>query len=200
MKIIGITGPTGAGKSLVCKYFEELGIPCIDADRVYHNLLIPPSDCLDAIRASFGDVVFSCDGKLDRASLATVVFSNPQKLDLLNRTVLGKVLCELRLIIADYRRRGFDTVIVDAPTLIESGFHKECSAVISVLSPKENRLSRIKERDSLSDEKASERINAQKSDDFYKENSSLVIINDKDEKALRASIKKILPQLGITKK
>ncbi len=197
MRIIGITGPTGAGKSLICNYLKELNIPCIDADSVYHELLLPPSDCLDAIRAAFGGDIFSSDGKLDRAKLALIVFNDPKKLDLLNRTVLGKVLCEIRLIISDYRRKGFDTVAVDAPTLIESGFHKECSIVISILAPEEDRMKRIIERDSLSDQKAMERIKAQKSNEFYKENSDCVIINDGDLEALKNSLLNVLKQIKI---
>ncbi len=198
MKIIGITGPTGAGKSLVCKHFEELNIPTIDADRVYHSMLLPPSECLDAIRRSFGDGVFTPDGKLDRARLASIVFANPKKLDLLNKTVLGRVLTELRLIIADYRRRGFDAVVVDAPTLIESGFYKECTAVISVLAPKEDRLARIIERDCLEETAAKQRINAQKSDDFYREHSDYMIFNDKNSEALKAALDGIADKLELT--
>ena len=195
MRIIGITGPTGSGKSMICRYFQESGIPCIDADSVYHRLLLPPSDCLNAIRMSFGNEIFSADGQLDRAKLAAIVFSDPQKLDILNKTVLGKVLCEIRNIIADYRRKGFDTVAVDAPTLIESGFNKECSSVICVLAPKEQRTSRIIERDCLSDEKAAQRVNAQKSDSFYIENSDFTIMNDGDVEKLKKCTLDVINQI-----
>ncbi len=197
MKLIGITGPTGAGKSIICKYFEELNIPFIDADSVYHNMLTPPSECLDAIRAAFGDAIFSPDGRLDRAKLGAIVFSCPEMLDKLNRTVLKRVLCELRRLISDYRRRGFDTVVIDAPTLIESGFHKECTAVIAVLATPEHRTVRIKERDCLTDQSAKQRISAQKSDDFYREHSDFTIINDGDLDTLRSQVYSILPRLGI---
>ena len=64
MKIIGITGPSGSGKSLLCRSLEQNQVFCIDADKVYHSLLIPPSRCLDAIREKFGDGVFLPDGSL----------------------------------------------------------------------------------------------------------------------------------------
>lgn len=195
MNIIGITGPTGSGKSVLCEYLADVNIPCIDADRVYHSLLLPPSECLDAIRRAFGDEIFSSDGKLDRAKLGAIVFCDPQKLELLNRTVLGNVLCEIRNIIFDYSRKGFDTVAVDAPTLIESGFYKECSTVISVLAPKEIRLARIIERDCLSEEKALLRINAQKSDEFYREYSNVVIENNGNLKQLKKEIENVINNL-----
>ena len=195
--IIGITGPTGAGKSHLCLYLKEKNIPCIDADGVYHSMLVPPSDCLDAIRAAFGDGVFTADGELDRAALGAQVFSSHEKLELLNRTVLDKVLQEIRRLIADYNHQGFDTVAVDAPTLIESGFHKECSYVISVLAPAEQRLGRIKVRDHLSEEKAELRLKAQKSDDFYIAASDRVLYNDGDTEKLRNSIEALISELGI---
>ena len=192
MNIIGITGPTGAGKSALCKRLAEMGIPCIDADQVYHSLLLPPSECLNAIRRAFGDEIFSPDGKLDRTKLGAIVFADQKKLDLLNKTVLGNVLCEIRAIIDEYRHKGFDCVAVDAPTLIESGFYKECSKVISVLAPQEIRLARIIERDCLSEEKAQLRINAQKSDDFYRQYSDIVIHNDGNRQKLDEEIEKVI--------
>lgn len=192
MKIIGITGPTGAGKSVLHNYFENKGIPCIDADSVYHQMLIPPSDCLDAIRYEFGDRVFAPDGSLDRAHLGAIVFASPEKLEILNRTVLGKVLCKIRSLISDYGQNGFNSVVVDAPTLIESGFNKECSAVISILAPAEMRIQRIMQRDSLTREKAELRIKAQKSDDFYRAHSDIVILNDEGQEQLESKMSEAL--------
>ena len=196
MNIIGITGPTGAGKSLLCVELKKANIPCIDADKVYHSLLLPPSECLNALRRAFGDEIFSDDGKLDRAKLGAIVFNSPEKLELLNKTVLGNVLCEIRNIISDYKHKGFSTVAVDAPTLIESGFYKECSTVISVLASKETRLARIMERDSLTEEKAKLRINAQKSDEFYEEYSDIIIKNNGNQKQFKEEIESIIKTIG----
>lgn len=197
MNVIGITGPTGSGKSLVCDFLQKQNIPCIDADEVYHKMLLPPSECLDAIRSAFGDALFLPDGNLNRAALAEIVFNDSQKLELLNETVLGIVLKKIRSIIASYAQNGVDTIAVDAPTLIESGFHKECSTVISVLAPKEQRFLRIIERDGLSEQRASERIAAQKSDSFYVESSDFVITNDTDSENLKNQLFDILKKLGI---
>ena len=196
MKIIGITGPTGAGKSILRDWFEMNNIPCIDADDVYHKMLIPPSECLDALRQEFGDGIFAPDGTLDRAKLGAIVFSSPEKLELLNRTVLDKVLCRIRSLISEHKKNGYDSVAVDAPTLIESGFNTECSIVISILAPKQVRKQRIMERDSLSLDKAELRVNAQKDDEFYRDHSDVVIVNDKGrdhlEKEISSALAKIL--------
>ena len=153
-------------------------IPCIDADGVYHSLLLPPSDCLDAIRRVFGEGVFLDSGELDRVALGTIVFQDSEKLELLNSTVLDFVLDEIRRMIKDYGKKGYGTVAVDAPTLIESGFNRECTAVISVLAPESVRLARIMDRDSITEEKARMRIAAQKKDEFYKKASDFVLVND----------------------
>jgi dephospho-CoA kinase len=150
----------------------------IDADALYHSLLVPPSECLDAIKAAFGECVIAPDGTLDRAALGAVVFSNEKKLALLNETVLSRVLVRIREVIASYAESGAIAVAVDAPTLIESGFNRECDFVLSILAPKRDRIERIMARDSISREKAELRINAQKDDEFYIKASNAVLIND----------------------
>ncbi len=76
MKIIGLTGPSGAGKGEVGAILRERGIPVIDTDRVYHELLVPPSPCLDALVEAFGCDILASDGALDRAALASLVFAD----------------------------------------------------------------------------------------------------------------------------
>ena len=183
MFIIGITGPTGAGKSLFSHYLRARGITVIDADEVYHSLLIPPSDCLDALRRAFGNNVFSENGTLDRPLLAKIVFGKPEQLALLNQTVLGFVLDRIRQHITHLEQDGETVVAVDAPTLIESGFHRECDRVISVLADPEIRMERILRRDKITSEAAHARIHAQKSDDFYRAHSDLILTNNTSEDA-----------------
>ena len=180
MKIIGVTGPTGAGKSLFGECARKLGIESINADEVYHSLLIPPSACLTELRKAFGDGVFTPSGELSREALGKIVFSDPEKLSLLNSTVLKIVLEEIRGMIIQLERRGDKLVVIDGPTLIESGFHKECDVVVSVLASKETRIERIIARDKISRDRAVERINAQKSDSFYINASTHIINNDGD--------------------
>ena len=196
MKIIGVTGPTGSGKTLLTEYFASLDITTINADELYHSMLIPPSACLDAIREKFGDSVFSESGELSREKLGKIVFNDKEKLDLLNATVLGIVLDEIRRQIAILKRTGNDFLIIDAPTLIESGFHRECDTVISVIAPKNERIRRISLRDRISVERATEHVRAQKEDSFYTENSHEVIYNDSTESdfilKIKETTKKIL--------
>ena len=195
MKIIGITGPTGAGKSLLSGYMREKGIPVIDADEVYHSLLVPPSSCLDALRAAFGDEVFSEDGGLDRQALSKIVFNDKEKLQLLNDTVLGFVLDQAREMLDGYEAEGYSLAAVDAPTLIESGFDRECHAVVSVLSAPEIRVNRIMERDCIDRDAAEMRVRAQREDSFYTEHSDIVLVNDGGESEFYKKCEKLLKEL-----
>lgn len=180
MKIIGVTGPTGAGKSLFGECARKLGIEAINADEVYHSMLVPPSACLTELRKAFGDCIFKPSGELSREALGKIVFSDPEKLSLLNSTVLKIVLEEIRGMIIQLERRGDKLVVIDGPTLIESGFHKECDVVVSVLASKDTRIERIIARDKISRDRAVARVNAQNPDSFYIDASTHIINNDGD--------------------
>lgn len=195
MKIIGVTGPSGSGKSLLCQRLSKKGFSVIDADDVYHKLLIPPSDCIDALRGAFGNTVFKEDGTLDRKALSEIVFHDEEKLNLLNTTVHGFVLDKIRKMISELEENGCSTVAVDAPTLIESGFHKECHTVLTVLCPPEIRTERIMARDGISAEAARTRTLAQKPDSFYIEHSDFVLTNRWDEKNFELEIDEVIDKL-----
>ncbi len=197
MKIIGITGPSGSGKTLLSEYFSSLGYPVIDADELYHSMLLPPSECLNAIRAAFGDEVFFSSGELDRQALAALVFADAERLALLNRTVLDMVLCRIRELLTELEGDGHTAAAVDAPTLIESGFDKECDEVISVISLPDIRVKRICVRDGITEEKALERVRAQKSDEFYVSHSSAVLTNNGSEKEFKKKIIELVKALGL---
>ena len=197
MRVIGITGPSGAGKSLLTDYISYREIPCIDADEVYHGLLTAPTKCVEALRKAFGDCIVAPDGSVDRAALGAIVFNSPEKLKLLNSTVLPHVLDHIRLMIAAIAKNGYRTVVVDAPTLIESGFNRECDTVVSVLAPRDIRIERIQARDSISRERAELRVNAQKDDDFYRSNSHYVIENANDEENFKREINALISELGL---
>ena len=198
MKVIGLTGPSGAGKTLFCKFAERCGVPSIDADRIYHDLLVPPSSCLDEIVAAFGREVLSANGTLNRAALAALVFGPSEtsraKLALLNRITHKYVTEKIRARLKEEEGRGTPAVLVDAPALFESEFDKSCDCTVALLATPETRRKRIMERDSLSGEKADQRILAQPSDDFYIQRSDFVIRNTGSEKELSRAVEAFLSQ------
>ena len=190
-RIIGITGPSGSGKSLLCKHLADTGIHCIDADAVYHGMLLPPSRCLDELVRVFGADLLSENGEIDRRVLSTRVFSDPLQLKLLNDTVLPIVIDEINRIIGDLISKGAQAVAIDAPTLIESGFYRSCDMIIAVLAPVEVRLERIIARDGISRERAMQRILSQKEDSFYSSVADVTIFNTNGEADFEKTAKEI---------
>ena len=201
IKIIGLTGPSGAGKTTLCNIADEFSIKSIDTDAVYHSLLLPPSLCLDELVTEFGKQILYPDGKLNRAALASIVFDEQDteraKLAKLGKITHKYVLEESRKIIRSADDRGEAAIIVDAPALYESGFDKECDFVICLLADKKLRLSRIIDRDHISEDKASARLESQKDDSFYSSRAHHVITNNGDSSSMRADLQKILRDRGI---
>lgn len=200
MMVLGLTGPTGAGKGAVAALFlETYGIPSIDTDRVYHELLIPPSECLNELVSAFGKEILTAEGCLDRPTLSKIVFSDPtrEKQLLLNRITHKYVLKRTSEMLERYRCSEVPAILVDAPLLYESGFDSKCDAVIAVLAPIEVRKQRIMARDGLSEERADARLRMQKTDDFYTSKARYVIVNDNDLTALYERIAQIVSDLGV---
>ena len=171
MKILGLTGPSGAGKTLFSFFLCAKGYPCINADELYHSMLNPPSVLLDAIRSEFGDAFFNENGELDRKALGNLVFSRKEKLELLNATVLPLVIKKIQKIATEYEKNGAKLLIIDAPTLFEAGYDKSCDITVSILAPTDLRVERISERDEISYTDALLRTTAQKNDYYNCHNS-----------------------------
>lgn len=195
LKIIGLTGPSGAGKTLFSFFLCAKGCPCINADELYHSMLIPPSILLDSIRREFGDEFFNENGELDRKALGKFVFSSKEKLELLNATVLPLVIEKMQKIANDYEKNGAKLLVIDAPTLFEAGYDKSCDITVSILAPENIRVERISERDEISIDDAVLRTNAQKNDSFYYERSDRIIINDSTEDALKEKANALICEL-----
>lgn len=197
MLVIGLTGPTGAGKGAVAAIFEGYGIPVINADRVYHELITPPSSCLQELVEAFGKEILLPDGSLNRRTLASMVFSDPSAQELLNTITHRYVMEEIKTRMERLRREGVPVAALDAPQLFEAGAHKACGAVISVLADRQTRLERIMHRDSITADAAMRRILAQKSDEFFKTHSDYIIENSGNIELLAPQIHRILAELGV---
>ena len=195
MKILGLTGPSGSGKTLFSRFLGSRGYPCINADELYHSMLVPPSPLLEAIRAEFGDSFFNENGKLDRKALGKLVFSSKESLERLNATVLPPVIDKIRDIAKYYEQNGAKILIIDAPTLFEAGYDKSCDITVSILAPASLRVERISERDEISEADALLRTQAQKDDSFYYERSDIVIVNDSKEEALKQRAEALICEL-----
>lgn len=201
MKIIGLTGPSGAGKGALCECLARYGLPVIDADRTYHELLLPPSACLDEMVRAFGKDILTPDGTLDRAAMASLVFADTpdakERLALLNRITHRHVTERTLALLDEFRAAGKSAALIDAPLLIEAGLHEGCDVVVAVLADREVRLARLIARDNKDRAAILARMDAQPSDEFYISHADIVVQNNGDEQALAAESVRILRHVGV---
>ncbi len=175
-KIIGVTGPTGAGKSTITAYLKNKGCYIIDADALARQALQKGSDCLVQVCAVFGDDILNSDGTLNRQLLAKKAFSTPENTQRLNNITHPWIFMQVIKIIDDIRKSNSNPVILfDAPVLFESKMDILCDYVLAVVAPLEIRKERIMKRDSITAENADIRINAQHKDEFYISRSEFAI-------------------------
>ena len=156
MKVLGITGGSGCGKTTLLQAAEELGFRCIDCDALYHELLRSNRAMLAELKAQF-PTAFSSE-ELDRKALGNIVFQDKTQLQTLNsithRYVKQEVLHQIQ---------GTEYAAIDAFALFESGLAQLCDTTVAVTAPEEIRVQRLVKRDSISPDYALLRIRAQKS-------------------------------------
>lgn len=188
MTIIGITGPTGAGKTTALREIEKLGGAVIDCDAVYHDLLERDIALQGMLESAFGPLRDE-SGAIDRKKLGTIVFGDPEKLAKLNTIAQTATVLRTQELLEEYRAKGRSLVAIDAIALLESSLAKLCDATIAVIAPPEVRVQRIMVREGISEEYAWSRVKAQKSDDYFTEGCDHTLYNDcaqAEEFALRA--------------
>ncbi len=195
--IIGLTGPSGAGKGVVAQRLRDAyGFVWIDTDEVYHTLTDTFSPCLDELQAAFGKDIIK-DGALDRPALAAIVFAEgaQEKLLMLNSITHKHVLAVTAQLVEDAKQRGAVGAIIDAPLLFESGADTLCTHTVAVLANKDVRLARIMARDGLTEEAAQKRLLAQKPDGFFTEKVNFSIYNNGTADSLYASADALAKEL-----
>lgn len=176
MTIIGITGPSGGGKTSALRALESLGALVIDCDAVYHELLAGDESLLREIEGNFPGVVR--DGALDRKALGQIVFSQAEALEALNGITHKYVGREVSRRLRGHKESGGALAAVDAIALLESGLAEKCDIVVGVTAPVEVRVRRIMERDGVSEEYARLRVGAQKPESWFYENCDDVLVSD----------------------
>ena len=191
IKIIGLTGGSGAGKSEVCKAFLSFGIESIDTDKISREVTHKDSDCLVELVENFSDVILTEDGELNRRKLFDIAFESKESINLLNKITHKHILNESNRIISNMQNSGSKAVIVDAPLLFESGFDKTCDIIISVIANLDKRIERIIKRDNITQEQFELRVKNQKRDEFFIENSDYVIYNNSDYAVLYTQVSRI---------
>lgn len=186
---IGITGGSGSGKTTVSDIFREKGIDVIDTDKVARLIVGVGSPALDEITKSFGKAFINEDKTLNRKLLGEYVFKNPDKLLILNKITHKYISDYVDEYIDNYNN---DIIGIDGAVIIGSPIEEKCDYIVSVIADYKLRIGRITKRDKITPDEARVRIEAQKGDDFYIENSDYLVYNNKDREDLRDQIEKII--------
>lgn len=186
--VFGITGTTGTGKSTVSEFFRELGVKVFDADKIYGIIISKGSSCLAKLEETFGSDIILPNKELDRKKLGAIVFSDPDKLDLLNSITHSAIKEYIEKQLKLYPDK---ICAIDGAVLIGSIMESMCKFMVSVIAPPKTRLQRIMQRDCLTQHEALLRMSAQPADEFYRLHSKYIIHNDKDIENLKIQVQQI---------
>ena len=197
--VIGLTGGIAVGKTLVSNELKRLGAHIIDADIIAREIVEPGSPALAEIVAEFGAGILKPDGTLDRKALAGIVFSDKEKLRILNGITHPKIIERTKALIDEIRSAHKDPIIViDAAVLIEAGIHASVDEVVVVQISWEEQMRRLIARDNLTDDEARSRVASQLPLKEKAVHADYVIDNSGDREATLKRVQGLF--LSLTKK
>ena len=194
--LLGITGPSGAGKGCVAKFFAQRGYAVIDADQVAREVVMPGQPVLAALADRFGGDIVKADGTLDRRLLAQRAFSSQEETKALNQIMHGEICRRMKALAENYKKSG-QNCLFDAPLLIEAGLTELCDRCIAVISSENVRVTRLMERDGISQQEIHNRLSRQQSDDYYTSQCDYTIVNNGDLKELEKQAEAIADSLAV---
>ena len=177
MKIIGLTGGIGSGKTSVAAKLRALGARVFDADEAAKNAVLPGSQGFHKVVENFGPQLVDADGKLNRAALAEIVFNDKASLRKLEEIIHSYVWQETDKFLSECQQSGERAAVLDIPLLIECGWHQKVDEVWLVVLPVEKQIMRTMKRSGMTAEAVQARIAAQMPLDEKKKYATLVIDN-----------------------
>jgi len=197
MKIIGLTGGTGSGKGFVASYLKSNGAYIIDADEIAHRIILKGEPAYKEIVDFFGTGILDEDGNIIRKELGKIVFSDGEKLKVLNSCThkyIGlTVLDEVKK--AEEEPDKYKFIVYDAPLLLDTDFIDSCDEVWSVFADADTRCTRIMARDGITKEEAQKRIASQKPWSVYEAASDVVIDNSAGNDDVKKELDKLISRI-----
>lgn len=195
MKIVGITGRSGCGKSSVSNTIREQGYQVIDADIVARQIMEPPSRALEALTERFGADILDEQGNLKRRMLADVAFATPEGTRDLTAITFDEIISRILAGAAAAEQAGDRLYFVDAALIVGTPFRKKCNRLIVVCTPYETSVERIAARDGIAPEMARRRLDAQIPQETINAEADYLLVNDSDLDTLRQRTLEILTSL-----
>jgi dephospho-CoA kinase len=197
MRVIGLTGGIGSGKSTVSRFLADLGAVIIDADKIGHEVYLPDTGTWRKLVKTFGSGILATDNTIDRKKLGAIVFGDETELKRLNAIIHPQITEIIKKRIADYRRQGVSVVVVDAPVLFEANAKNLVEEVWVVVSNEANVIKRAIARTSLPEEQIRSRIRSQLSNEERIKRAQVVIHNDGTAEDLQKKVHKLWNQLKV---
>jgi len=210
MKIVGLTGGIGSGKSTVSDYLISRGFHVLDADKISREIVLPGSDMLIRLAAEFGRDIILEDGSLDRKKLGEMVFSDPEKKKKLDGMMHTTILELIHERILQFREEAelsavaaadpeqiarYRVIFIDAPLLFETGLDKSVEEIWVIDADEETRIRRIMERDGLQREEILKRISSQMARDEKNRRADVILDNTGDPESLYRQIDQLLQKI-----
>ena len=190
MKIIGLTGGIGSGKSTVGKYLAGLGAVVIDLDKVGHEVLKSGSRVFKKVVSEFGKDILEASGEIDRARLGDLVFKNRKALLRLNRIVHPAIDKIVNKRIEEYRQQGVKVVVLEAAAILEAGRAAQADEIWVTIAPEATVLNRLGVRSGYSEEESRARIRSQLSNEERIKHADVVIDTDCSLDELKARVER----------
>jgi dephospho-CoA kinase len=197
MKIIGLTGGIGTGKTTVAGFFMKAGIPVLEADSIAHHIYVPGSKAYGEIVETFGQGVLSPDGTINRHLLGERVFHHPRKRLKLEKITHPKIESKMREFVWACREENKPCCVIEAALIFEKNRGELFDLIVTVFARRENQIARLKKRDRLTAEEIGQRIGAQlpieekvKRADFVIDNSGTLVETKKQVRDLIKILKK----------
>jgi len=194
VRIWGLTGNIGSGKSTVGRMLAARGIPVVDADQVAREVVEPGRPALRDIASRFPDAMRP-DGSLDRKALAARVFADPQEREALNAIVHPRIAEEVATRMAEVAASGEKVAVYEAALIVENGLQRNLDGLIVVTAPAEAQIDRLRRRDGMTEEEARARIAAQLPAAEKARQATVVLENAGSEAELAAMVDGLVDRL-----
>ena len=196
MKVIGLTGNIGSGKSSAAQIFRELGAEVIDADKVAREVVEPGKPALRDLTNALGENILNTDGSLNRELVADIVFNSDEKRELLNSIIHPAIFNRITDEIEEYKKAGTDMVILEAALILEKkGLIKLIDKLVVVSIDEETQTERLLNRGDLTREQITARINSQLSNEEKVKHADYIIDNNQDLENTREQVLGIWKEL-----
>lgn len=193
MRVIGITGPSGSGKSAVSEILLKKGAVNIDADKIAHDIILNGTEAYYKLVDYFGSKIVGDDGEILRRKLGNIVFADGgEKLKFLNDTTHKYIFDEMERQIKEAEKNGASIVIIDAPLLIEGKFITLAKEIWAVHADKNVQIKRIMQRDGITQKEAENRLSRQKPWSTYAGFATKIIDNSTDLNNLEKEVERAL--------